>query len=412
MTPRRRLTLLREFAPEVGVKHRVDRAKCIIYGVKVLGRKSPNKHGLAEATQGTEYTTEAMEAALHRYEGAKVNIDHPPRERPGKERSALDRSGKLLNARVTPEGIRADLKLIPSHPMTPRLLDAAEDPDLNDCFGLSHNAWGRGDVRNGRYVITEIPEVRSVDVVADAGTVTSLFESRNMAQTLKKLLEGHKTARAKKKAVLALLEEGPDGYGDMPMETGDGGEVEAEDHLCNAITAVIKDDGMSPEEKKKKVIALLKVLHDGEGEGGGKEEEVAEGDDEEEERETEECEEEQPGKKVKESKRPRRHKDPTVRSLQERLDLADLREWCREECERLQVACDKALLEGLVAMRERPKITAHLTWIKGKTVPAPAGRGGQRPVSQGQGATRPVQEQAEANGIPKDGDQQLAWLRS
>src|SRR5262249_7947902 len=160
----------------------------------------------------------------------------------------------------------------------------------------------------------------------------------NMAQSLKKLLEGKKTLKARKQVVLKLLEEGPDGYGDMPMETGEGGEVEAEDHLCNAITAVIKDEGLSPEDKKKKVIALLKVLHDGEGEKES--EEVAEGDDEdEEERHAEEsCEDgEMPGgKKVKESKRPRRHKDPTVRSLQERLDLADLREWCREECERLQ----------------------------------------------------------------------------
>ncbi len=127
---------------------RVDREKSTIYGVKILGRFSNNTHGEKGVTDGTEYTREAMLGALPLYESQMVNVDHPPRDKPHIDRSSLDRSGKLFGVRLEwgnadPEkdGIYGDLKLIPSHPMTPRLLDCASDPDLNDCFGSFWYNW-------------------------------------------------------------------------------------------------------------------------------------------------------------------------------------------------------------------------------------------------------------------------------
>jgi hypothetical protein len=162
---------------------RVARDKCIIYGIKILGNESPNRHGLD--VDGTIYTTQAMEGAVARYLGKKVNINHPPRSHPGMERDANDRSGKFINVYLHEGQLYGDLKLLPSHPMTGRIMDAAEDPDLHDCFAMSHNAVGRGEVQSvgglRKYVVTEIPEVRSVDIVADGGTNRSLFESEEKA---------------------------------------------------------------------------------------------------------------------------------------------------------------------------------------------------------------------------------------
>src|SRR5262245_35101259 len=52
---------------------RVDRELGVIYGVKVLGRKSGN---------GPIYPQSVTSRALPMYEGSKVNLDHPPRMRP------------------------------------------------------------------------------------------------------------------------------------------------------------------------------------------------------------------------------------------------------------------------------------------------------------------------------------------
>lgn len=179
MTARRKVHMvhLREEARGLGSggPARVDRARGIIFGVKILGRTSPNRHG-TNATEGTEYTAEAIRKAAPLYEGAKVNLDHPPKDRPGRDRSAADRLGKIVNVEVRADGLYGDLHCLKSHPMANRVLEAAVS--MPDTFALSHNAYGRGEVVNGKYIVTEIPEVRSVDLVADGGTNTSLFEGR------------------------------------------------------------------------------------------------------------------------------------------------------------------------------------------------------------------------------------------
>jgi hypothetical protein len=180
-----------EFAPLASGQHRVDRDQGIIYGVKVVGRTSPNTHGVRGAT-GTEYTLEALQGALALYEGINVNVDHPDRDRPRKDRSARDRFAWLESCQANREGIFGDLHFLdPTDPLATKILNAAERHP--EAFALSHNALGQGEVKGGRYVVTQIPEVRSVDIVADGGTNRSLFESKNlMTTTLRQLIESSK----------------------------------------------------------------------------------------------------------------------------------------------------------------------------------------------------------------------------
>lgn len=259
---------------------RVDRDRGIIFGVKLLGKHSPNTHGIDGVT-GTEYTDDALRGAVQVYEGRKVNIDHPPRDNPTKDRSAYDRIGKLFNVRVQEDGLYADLKMLKKHPMADRVMEAAET--MPDAYGLSHNALGRGTVKDGRYIITEIPTVRSVDLVADAGTTRSLFESEQPIPETKTIRQALESLLPDAKPRLnRLFEMGdylkPDmAMGDAPPAAGE--EAGHEEHLGNAVVAILKDDSLDMAAKRKKVLAVLKLLDD---DGGDKDAAapVAEGDEE------------------------------------------------------------------------------------------------------------------------------------
>ncbi len=144
---------------------RVDREQGVIYGVKVLGRKSGN---------GPTYPQPVTRDALPLYEGVKVNLDHPPRTRPADDRSVQDRFGKLQNVRDLADGLYADLHYIRSHPLAAVVAEAAES--MPDVFGLSHNANIRESLDTGEVVA--INRVRSVDLVADPGTTRGIFESQ------------------------------------------------------------------------------------------------------------------------------------------------------------------------------------------------------------------------------------------
>ena len=143
---------------------RVDAKLGIIRGVRILGRVSKNNR---------EYSSEAIRGAISMYENINVNCDHPHGSR--SDRSVADRIGWLENVKVAGDGLKGDLCLILSHPLSASVLEmAARRPEL---LGLSHNAEGRIVKRNGRNVVEEITHVRSVDIVADPATSNSLFES-------------------------------------------------------------------------------------------------------------------------------------------------------------------------------------------------------------------------------------------
>lgn len=253
-------------APLSNGQKRVDRAKKVIHGVKMIAGTSKNSHGVDDV-QGTDYLYETLLEARPLYEGIKANANHPPRETPNQERSVYDRLGKFLNVRVerskeNPElgEMYGDLHLVPSHGLTESILDAAENETLNDCYALSHNARGRGEVRNSRYVITQITEARNVDVVADGGGTRSLYESREtMADkktTLGKvILESKIDAKLPSgKTVKAWLLEMDDLMGaEVPAEP----EGDHKDDLVAAVAKLLKSSDAADHELVAKITALL-----------------------------------------------------------------------------------------------------------------------------------------------------------
>lgn len=251
---------------------RVDRNAGVIYGVKVLGTHSKNTHG-EMGVSGTVYTPECLVKARPLYEGMKVFADHPDRSDPNAERPTSAAIGVLRNVRAEADGLRADLHYI-------RTSQAAKDL-VEDCerklglYGLSHNASaGETAIENGMYVVKEIAEVRSVDLVTRPATTRTLWESHTMPNTFRSLLESVRPGFVGKRAKwLNFLLEADDMTAPLDTESADmpapmdtppmpdsGGANDALNQgFRAAMIAVIDDVGMSPEDKMAKLKILIKT---------------------------------------------------------------------------------------------------------------------------------------------------------
>jgi len=175
---------------------RVDRKSKLIRGVKILGFHSRNPGAVLGKDfadmAGYDYDPAAIKEALPLYEGALVNLDHLESKRDGNgmrvpegSRHVKQRFGKLQNVRVESDGAYADIRYLDNHPLTPMVLEAAEE--MPDVFTMSHHAHGEvercndhgGNDKRGK--VTKINQVHSVDLIAERpGTTTSLFESSPM----------------------------------------------------------------------------------------------------------------------------------------------------------------------------------------------------------------------------------------
>ena len=140
----------------------LDAGDYTLRGVRVLGETSLNRR---------RYTREAMAAALPMYQGAKVFLDHP--DNPSKSRSVKDLIGTLENVAPAAGGLSADLHLNPAHPYAAAIAWLAKNRP--SAIGLSHNAIGEGETKDGVFVVKRIVSVRSVDLVIDPATVRGLF---------------------------------------------------------------------------------------------------------------------------------------------------------------------------------------------------------------------------------------------
>lgn len=148
--------------------HRVDAAAGVIRGVKLIGLESKNRR---------RYPAAVLRSAAPLYEGAKVNVNHPDGD-PLSARGYEDRIGSIRNVRATEQGLYGDFHFNPKHRLADQVLwDAQHNPAA---VGFSHNATLRmtGDKRGGK-VVEEIVAVRSVDLVADPATTSSIFENAN-----------------------------------------------------------------------------------------------------------------------------------------------------------------------------------------------------------------------------------------
>jgi hypothetical protein len=237
------------------------------------------------------------------YEGRKVRCNHP--DKPSDHRDVDDTLGWLEHIEVRDDGLYGDLCYLESHPMSARLVEAAErNPNL---FGLSHNANGDvGSGDDGVQYVKEIFEVRSVDLVDRPATTFGLFESvqnqgagageKPMPVKLKDLIE-RITNKPKRKILDDLVEMGAmdpsmdvDMSGDLPE--GDAPmadhEMALKDGFSQSISAIVEDclsgGGLSADDGMKKIRQLLKAHEkltakkDESGSGDGTDKEVEEDD--------------------------------------------------------------------------------------------------------------------------------------
>jgi SOS response regulatory protein OraA/RecX len=262
---------LREWSASAptGSPLRVDREAGVIYGVKVLGFRSRNSHGLREATAGTEYTRRCMEEALPLYEGVDVLVDHD--DAPGAPRKRSARAGDprlfgaLREARVGDDGIRADLHFFRDHELASRVCEDVER-GLGR-FGLSHDASAkreRFDPASRRLVIESLAIVRSVDLVRKPASNRNLWESQDVSTTLREQLEARlpkwKKGNRAKWANRLLEDDTMAPAMDAPAETEEGGSEEDAlwSGFVQACMTILNGDGDAA-AKGKKITAYLKA---------------------------------------------------------------------------------------------------------------------------------------------------------
>lgn len=161
---------LREFV--CSAEMRIDRDKCLLRNVKVLGYDSKN---------GRRYTEAAAKAAMAMYSGVPVNVNHTLPANDGRERPIEDRFGWLENIRQEKDGLYGDLRFLKSDPRAEKVAEIAEaNPGL---IGLSHHAYGtRRTDKDGQVIVEQILRVKSVDLVCDPATTRGLFESERFME--------------------------------------------------------------------------------------------------------------------------------------------------------------------------------------------------------------------------------------
>lgn len=343
--PRRlKATPLREdFHRGAGSPLRVDEEVGIIHRIKILGWQSDN---------GRRYLPEAARGYLHLYDGAKCFCNHP--DKPARMRDADDALGIWRKPVWESDGVYADLHYLKTHPMAARVVEDAKRG--LGVFGMSHNADGEVERQGGTDVVGRITEVRSVDLVSDAATVSNLWEGRTVAKKhVKRLVEMYE-------------DEMPAGA--APVAADGGGH---EDDLFAAFKKLRDEDP----EKANKILAMLKA----EMGGGGDDEPVPEEDDSDKDKKDDE-----PKKAEEGRKRP-----PAG------LTEAKAKQYCAVA----GVDASKEVLEALVGSPEEKALSVLVLLKKspGNGKPgssAPRSSGGSRvPVTEGK-APSSAEEQAKS----------------
>lgn len=141
----------------------VDAVNRTIRGVLLIGHRSKN---------GYTYPRACLESAAPKYEGVKVYVDHPPRDKVYAERSVRDIIGRVTSPFYdVSSGIRGNITLIESE-LTKSVLASPE------MYGLSSFHACRVDRKKNPIMIES---VRSVDLVANPATSKHLMESHDPA---------------------------------------------------------------------------------------------------------------------------------------------------------------------------------------------------------------------------------------
>lgn len=203
-------------------KLKVDAENGILYAPKILGFDSKNQR---------TYTKSACQKALALYDGTWVNLNHCHRNTlaPG-PRPVEARFGRIRGVELRDDGIYAkEVHFNPKHSFAPTLVWWAEHEP--GALGFSHDAILQGPrLEDGRRSVEEISRVFSVDIVADPGSTNGFFEE-----------------------AMNDDEATPD-LGAEPMGF--------EESAAQLVSAIFADGSLSFDEKKKKILAVLKMCNE------------------------------------------------------------------------------------------------------------------------------------------------------
>jgi hypothetical protein len=152
---------------------RIDKKSGVIHGVRILGFYSRN---------GRRYSESCLQESVHLYENARVNVNHSDNPHQN-TRDYRDRIGSLFNVTFcSGEGLFADFRYNPKHPLTEQMLWDAEHAPEN--VGFSHHIEAETVKDGNSILVTAIRRVISVDLVADPATTNGLFESRKECHSI------------------------------------------------------------------------------------------------------------------------------------------------------------------------------------------------------------------------------------
>lgn len=301
----------------------VDKEQGVIRGIKIIGQVSEN---------GRRYLSRALSEALPMYEGARVNVDHPPKGKENSPRSVMERCGVLKNARIQEGEIYADLHYLKNHPASQVLAEAAER--MPSVLGMSHNADGVCVNKNGELIVESIKCVRHVDIVADPASTRGLFESINMSQ--KKLSEVIAGFPEKHKTRVFLEE--MVGTDMLPADAVVSSETDSDDPVESAFKAAMAGlidklfaGKITDDEYLAKTKDMVKMRAKMADMNASKSDDT-------------------PATEGKETKT-----DPGVQQLREEVDSLKRESQCRKLCDTVKFVPDDVQLEALTAMSDDTK---------------------------------------------------------
>jgi hypothetical protein len=145
-----------------------------------------------KSTNNREYSADALKEAVGLYDAKPIYIDHS-----STERKLSERFGTSENARFTDKGIVGDIKVLTSHPLFSVIKESYDK--RTPSIGISQNAVGTGEVRDGTMIVNKIVKVISLDLVSNAASVRNLRESEDKTVQLNEqiqILTAEKTSLA------------------------------------------------------------------------------------------------------------------------------------------------------------------------------------------------------------------------
>jgi hypothetical protein len=238
---------------------KIDEDKGVLYDLVILGPRSANGRDYPEATQ---------RKALRLLEGRQAFANHAPKG--SGNPSVYDVIGVWRNCRVEGKKTYGNFHYFKTHPLAPRLVEAARRPELNNALGFSISARGATRHDGSREVVEDIAEVLSIDCVSQPASVAGLYEDIHEGRTTMKLKTLIEKLKARRPAASRLLREAAESgimsdYGntdvDVPdddVESSDGAADEAIKSAFKAAwAALLDDDGLDDAEVLKKARQIL-----------------------------------------------------------------------------------------------------------------------------------------------------------